>query len=98
SPETRTRDTLIKSQGQSGPERNINKKESPTISRLAWLFLRQWKGYMFCPGSGTKQAQPKTQRLKDRPSSCPPPYRYWYRERQKTSEHCLTFLLTTDLS
>jgi hypothetical protein len=47
---------LIKSQGQSGPEANINKK-AQLFLRPAYFFFANGR-CMFCPGSGTKQAQP----------------------------------------
>src|SRR5262245_14552271 len=53
--ETRTADPLI-GQSQSGPEPNIDKKAQP-ISRPACFFFDNGR-CMFCPGSGTKQAQP----------------------------------------
>jgi hypothetical protein len=62
SPETRTADTLIKSQGHSGPGPNIDKKAQP-FSKPASFFFDNGR-CMFCPGSGTKQAQPRTQGLR----------------------------------
>jgi hypothetical protein len=55
-PETRTPDPLIKSQIQSGTEPNIDKKAQPFRGRLGFFFDNG--RCMFCPGSGTKQAQP----------------------------------------
>jgi hypothetical protein len=49
----------VKSQSQSGTEWNIN-KESPTISTTGCFVFDNGR-CMFCPGSGTKQAQPRTQ-------------------------------------
>src|SRR5262245_26232920 len=53
---TRTLEPLIKSQSQCGAEPNIDKK-APTISKSAYFFFDNGR-CMFCPGSGTKQAQP----------------------------------------
>src|SRR5262249_37923485 len=47
---------LIKSQCQRGPEPNIDKKAQLFRSPLAFFFGNG--RCMFCPGSGTKQAQP----------------------------------------
>src|SRR4029453_9320087 len=58
---------LIESHGHSGPEPNIDKKAQPFRTPLA--FLLQWKVY-FLPRFTHKQAQPRTQGLMDRPSSC----------------------------
>jgi hypothetical protein len=57
--EIRTPDPLIKSQGQSGPEPNIDKKAQP-FSTVACFFFDDGK-CMFCPGSGTERAQQRTQ-------------------------------------
>ena len=66
-------DPLIKSQGQRGPEPNIKKKAQLFRSPLA--FSSAMEVIMSYPGSGTKRAQPSTQGLTDRSSSCrrPPP-------------------------
>jgi hypothetical protein len=66
-PESRTPDPLIKSQSQSRPEPNIDKKAQPFRSPLAVYFGNE--RCLFCPGSGTKRAQPRMQGIKDRPSS-----------------------------
>src|SRR5262245_43964484 len=55
-----TPDPLIKSQGQSGPVPNIDKK-AQTISRPACFFFDKGRR-LFCPASTTERAQPKTQR------------------------------------
>src|SRR5215813_11739463 len=57
--ESRTPDPLNKSQIQSRPERNIDKKAQP-FSKTACLFLRQWKVYVLLRFRH-KQAQPRTQ-------------------------------------
>jgi hypothetical protein len=61
-------DPLIKSQVQSGPEPNIDKKLQ-VFSRPACFFFDNGR-CMFCSGSGTKQAQPEDTRLKGSPSPC----------------------------
>src|SRR4030095_11709966 len=53
--ETRTPHPLIKSQGQRGPEPNIDKKAQLFRGAACFFFDNGW--CMFCPGSGTKQAQ-----------------------------------------
>jgi hypothetical protein len=50
---TRTLDPLFKSQSQSGPEPNIDKKAQP-FSTVACFFCDNGR-CMFCPGSGTKE-------------------------------------------
>ena len=52
---TRTLEPLIKSQGQRGLEPNIDKK-AQAFSTVARFFFDNGR-CMFCPGSGTKQAQ-----------------------------------------
>jgi hypothetical protein len=59
-------DLLIKSQGQSGPEQNIA-QESPTISKPDCFFFGN--GSMFCPGSGTEQAQSTAEERKAKGSA-----------------------------
>jgi hypothetical protein len=53
---TRTPEPLIKSQGQRGPEPNIDKKIQ-AFSTIASFFFDNGR-YIFGPRSGTKQAQP----------------------------------------
>src|SRR5262245_6549672 len=57
-----TPDPLIKSQGQSGPVPNIDKKARLFRGPLAFSFDNGRR--LFCPGSTTERAQPKTQRSK----------------------------------
>src|SRR5262245_34597748 len=52
-------DPPIKSQSQRGPEPNIDKKTQPFRGSLGFFFGNG--RCMFCPGSGTKRAQAKTQ-------------------------------------
>jgi hypothetical protein len=65
-PETRTPDPLIKSQIQSGPERNIEKKVKLLRARL--LFLRQLKVYVL-PGFRHRTSTAENSR-RERPLPC----------------------------
>jgi hypothetical protein len=53
----------IKSQVQSGPERNIDKK-----AQAHFLFLRQWKVYVLCPVHAQNEHS-RDQPLADDPSA-----------------------------
>src|SRR5262245_39645677 len=53
SPETRTPDPLIKSQGPEQTEQNINKNAQPFRGPVGFFFDNG--RYMFCAGSGTNE-------------------------------------------